>query len=178
MSRRLARRRERIRRLILTLLLAASAGACASDQAELVATADVDPPPRDAVLADGGWPEAAAWIARENADGRPVLVNVFASWCVPCRREIPLLLDAYDENPDVAFLGIDHLDQRDNAERFIDEMDIRFPTIYDVGGDFALTIGARGMPTTVVFDTSGVIVGHRTGELTRASLEELLDAVR
>lgn len=131
----------------------------------------------DAYLADGGWDEAAAWIARENAAGRPVLVNVFASWCVPCRREIPLLLDSYDSNPDVAFLGVAHLDQRDNAHRFVEEMDVRFPTIYDVAGDFAMTLGARGMPTTVVFDTEGRIAALRTGELTATSLQELLDAV-
>lgn len=177
MCRRAASRRVKAYRLVM-LLLALGLVACTSDQAELIATAAVDPPPRDAVLADGGWDEAAAWIHRENLEGRPVLVNVFASWCVPCRREIPLLLEVYDENPQVAFLGIAHLDQRDNAERFIEEMDVRFPTIYDVAGDFAMTIAARGMPTTVVFDTRGAIVAHRTGELTRASIEELLDAVR
>ena len=165
-------------RIVSLMAVVAIVAACGSDGPTSVKQSDVEPPPRDAVLADGGWDEAAAWIYRENSEGRPVLVNVFASWCVPCRREMPLLLDAFDANTNIAFLGIDHLDQRDNAEQFIDEMGIRFPTIYDVAGDFALTIEARGMPTTVVFDVNGDMVGHLTGELTRASLEELLDKVR
>ncbi|MEX2563133.1 MAG: TlpA disulfide reductase family protein [Nitriliruptoraceae bacterium] len=168
-----------IRPLMVGLLaVAVIAVACSAQESLRAGPADAEPPPRDAVLADGGWDEAAAWIYRENSFGRPVLVNVFASWCIPCRREMPLLLEAFDANDDIAFLGIDHLDQRDNAERFIDEMGIRFPTIYDVTGDFALTIEARGMPTTVVFDLNGEIAGHRTGELTRTSLEELLDKIR
>lgn len=135
-------------------------------------------PPRDAVLADGGWEEAAAWIRRENEADRPVLVNILASWCGPCKRELPMLLDAYDANPDIAFLGVDHLDARKDAERFVDEMDIRFPTIFDIEGDVAFTLEGRGMPTTVLFDTDGRLVAHHTGELTPNALEELLDTVR
>jgi thiol-disulfide isomerase/thioredoxin len=161
--------------LVLALLLAA----CGSDTVDV---RDVEPPasvpPRDAHLADGGWPETAAWIRRENEAGRPVLVNIFASWCLPCERELPLLLDAAADNPDIAFLGIDHLDQRDDAERFVAEMAVSFPTIYDIAGDVAFALEARGMPTTVVFDVDGRLAGHRTGELTRGSLEELLDEVR
>lgn len=135
-------------------------------------------PPRDAQLADGGWPETAAWIARENALERPVIVNIFASWCIPCRREMPLLIDVEAEHPDVAFLGIDHLDQRDDGERFVAEMGITFPTIYDIAGDVAAALHARGMPTTVGFDRDGTLVMHKTGELTRQSLAELIAAVQ
>lgn len=135
-------------------------------------------PPVDADLADGGWPEAAAWIQRANDDGRPVLVNIFASWCGPCEREMPLLVDAAQAHPEVAFLGIDHLDQRANAERFVEEQGIEFATIFDIAGDFAAAVEARGMPTTVVFDTDGVLVARHTGELTSTSLASLLDEVR
>lgn len=135
-------------------------------------------PPRDADLAEAGWPETAAWIAREAEADRPVLVNIFASWCGPCRREMPLLLDAADANPEITFLGVDHVDRFEDGRAFVDELGITFPTLYDINGDVAFAVGGRGMPTTVVFDAQGRLAGRVIGELTEASLEQLLDAVR
>ena len=134
-------------------------------------------PPADAVLFPGGWPEAAAFIAREAEAGRPTVVNLFASWCAPCRAEMPMLLRARDEHPQVTFLGIDHLDPRDAGQEFVTELGIDFPTIHDPEGDVAFAVGARGMPTTVAFDRQGELAGRVIGELSQASLEQLLDAV-
>lgn len=136
-----------------------------------------DAPPPDAYLEPGGWPEAAAFVAREAASGRPTLINIFASWCGPCEREIPLLLETRDANPDVAFLGIDHLDKLEDGEAFIDELGIDFPTIHDLDGDVAFAVGGRGMPTTVIFDRDGRLTGRVVGELTESSLDELLSSV-
>jgi thiol-disulfide isomerase/thioredoxin len=63
-------------------------------------------PPPDADLAPADWPATAAWIRREVEAGRPVLMNLFASWCIPCKREMPMLLAAADAEPDIAFLGV------------------------------------------------------------------------
>lgn len=134
-------------------------------------------PPTDAELVDGGWPEAAAFVAREAAEGRPTVVNIFASWCRPCEREMPMLLATADERPEVAFLGIDHQDRREDAEAFVADLGIDIPTIFDPEGDVAYTVGARGMPTTVAFDADGRLVGRVVGELTEQSLAQLLDEV-
>ncbi len=166
------------RAAVLLCVSALLISGCGNDVLSVNDAPDPDTvPPQDAVLADGGWPETAAWIARENAAGRPVVVNIFASWCVPCRREMPLLLDAARAHNDIAFLGIDHLDQRDNAEAFVEEYAVDIPTIYDVAGDVAAALHARGMPTTVAFDTEGTLIAHHTGELTASSLQQLLDDV-
>lgn len=140
--------------------------------------APAEVPPPDADLFPGGWEEAAAWIAREADAGRPSLVNIFASWCGPCEREMPMLIAAADANPDIAFLGIDHLDRLEDGREFVDRLGVSFPTIHDLDGDVAAAVGARGMPTTVVFDADGVLVGRAVGELTESSLEQLLDEVR
>jgi thiol-disulfide isomerase/thioredoxin len=129
-------------------------------------------------LVPGGWPEAAAYIATQAEAGRPTLVNIFASWCGPCRAEMPLLLEARDANPDIAFLGIDHLDRLEDGEAFVDELGVDFTTIHDLNGDVAFAVGGRGMPTTVVFDREGQLVARYVGELGEASLDELLDQVR
>jgi thiol-disulfide isomerase/thioredoxin len=135
-------------------------------------------PGRDSRLAEGGWPEAAAFIAREAEAGQATLVNIFASWCGPCRAEMPMLIEASEANPEVTFLGIDHQDRLADGEAFVDEFGIDFATIYDVEGDVAFAVGGRGMPTTVVFDRDGRLAGRVVGELTPASLESLLDEVR
>lgn len=135
-------------------------------------------PSVDARLVSGSWPEAAAFIAREARAGNPTLVNIFASWCGPCRAEMPMLLEARDANPEVTFLGIDHLDRREDGEAFVEELGIDFATIHDLQGDVAFAVGGRGMPTTVVFDRDGQLAGRVVGELTENSLAQLLDAIR
>lgn len=135
-------------------------------------------PPVDARLASGGWPEAAAFIAREAEAGNPTLVNIFASWCPPCRAEMPMLLESDEANPEITFLGIDHQDRYEDGEEFVDEFDVDFATIHDLDGDVAFAVGGRGMPTTVVFDDEGRLAGRVVGELTEQSLEDLLDEVR
>lgn len=135
-------------------------------------------PPRDAVLGEAGWSEVAGWIRRETDAGRPVLMNLFASWCEPCKRELPLLVDAAAENDDITFVGIDHQDQRANAETMLEDYAVTYPTLYDQAGETAFEVGARGMPTTVVFDRDGQLAGRVIGELTEASLDKLLEEAR
>lgn len=154
----------------------------ASETSGEVNVYDVNPPdvtpPRDAHLVTGGWPEAAAYIAREADDDRATLVNIFASWCVPCRSEMPMLVEASEEHNDVAFLGIDHMDRLEDGEEFVDEHTVEFATIHDLDGDVAYAVGSRGLPTTVVFDRDGRLAGRVVGELTATSLNNLLDEVR
>lgn len=135
-------------------------------------------PPPDAELVAAGWPEVAAWIRRENDAGRPVVVNFFASWCAPCERELPLLIETARSETDVAFLGINHTDQRPLAEAMIEKYGLDFPTLYDAPGEIAYEVGARGLPTTVAFDTDGRMVSRVFGELNETNLEQLLSEVR
>jgi cytochrome c biogenesis protein CcmG, thiol:disulfide interchange protein DsbE len=136
-------------------------------------------PPPDADLAPADWPATAAWIRREVDDGRPVLVNLFASWCIPCKREMPMLLEAAETETGFAFLGVATNDTQADARGLVEELDITIPTLFDThGDDVAFAFAARGMPTTVVFDREGRLVGRAVGELTPRSLADLLDAAR
>ena len=149
-----------------------------ADDGLRVGTPTVDAPARGSVLADGGWHEAAAFIAAAGADGRPTIVNLFASWCPPCVREMPLLVAASERAVDVEFLGVAHLDARADAARFVAAQGIPFTTLLDLDGEVAAAVGGRGLPVTVAFDRDGVMVARVFGEIGEADLERLLREVR
>lgn len=135
-------------------------------------TGAVEVPPVDADLATAGWPEAAAWIAREADAGRPVVLNVFASWCEPCEEEAPILAGLSRELTEVSFLGVAHQDQLDAAREFVEEHELPFATLYDIGGEVARGVGSHGMPTTAFFDREGRLVGLHVGPLSEDELRD------
>lgn len=165
-------------------VLAVALGGCGgNDVADVVAgeavaaAGDVEVPPRDADLAPAGWPEAAAWIAREAEADRPVVVNLFASWCGPCADEAPALRAVALELPDVAFLGVDHQDLLEDGRAFVEEHDVPFPTLFDIGGEVARAIGSTGMPTTAFFDRDGRLVDLHVGPLSEDELRDRIDGL-
>lgn len=108
--------------------------------------------------------------------GTPVVLNIWASWCVPCRREMPVLREAYARFGDqVAFIGVNHLDQRDEAIDFVAETGVGYPSGYDPDGSVARTYGAFGVPTTYFITASGRIVAAKTGELSSEELSSQID---
>jgi cytochrome c biogenesis protein CcmG, thiol:disulfide interchange protein DsbE len=128
----------------------------------------------DGVLVPGTVDDVAATVARNVADGRPTVVNLFASWCAPCEREMPLLLDAATARPDVAWLGVAHADVRLPAEQWVERLGVDIPSVFDPDGTVAEAVGLRGMPTTLFVAADGTVVAQHTGELTEALLEGYL----
>jgi cytochrome c biogenesis protein CcmG/thiol:disulfide interchange protein DsbE len=89
-------------------------------------------------------------------DGTPVLVNFWGSWCPPCREEMPRLVAAHDEFGDrVQFLGVDIMDDRTEAKRFMEEYGMTFPSVFDVPDAIKTSLGQFGQPTTVFFRADG-----------------------
>lgn len=119
--------------------------------------------------------EGGATVRLADFAGRPVVVNFFASWCVPCRAEMPAF-EAVARSLDgrVAFVGIDHRDSRRLARRLLDETGVSYPAAYDPGGSVAAAYRLFGMPTTVFVGPGGTLVARRTGEMSRAELERAL----
>lgn len=110
--------------------------------------------------------------------GTPVIVNVWASWCAPCRTEMPLLERAartFDGR--VAFVGVASRDARDDAQRFLDDIGVTYPNVFDATGDVRKALSLRGFPTTYVFDADGnllhAIVGGVSEQRLAAQLEDL-----
>ena len=122
-------------------------------------------------LREGGEPVRLA-----DYRGRPVVVNFWASWCVPCRREMPAFeVVAKRMRGKVAFIGVNHQDGRTGALALLDETGVTYPAGYDPEGTVAKAYGLIGMPSTIFVSANGEIVGRRTGGLTSAELERAID---
>ena len=108
--------------------------------------------------------------------GRPVVVNFFASWCEPCRKELPALAEAHRRYGDrVAFVGVDHADSRTNAIEMLDQAGVAYPAGYDPRGVTAPAFGLRGLPDTVFVTADGRVLETVRGELDRQGIEERVE---
>ena len=112
--------------------------------------------------------------------GSIAVVNVWASWCSPCRAEEPTLSAMARQNPDINFVGILTRDNPVNAEAFIRKQNSPYPTLIDdsVLIGFSKSLPANAIPTTLVIDKNGYVAGRISGVVTIASLTELIEKVK
>jgi thiol-disulfide isomerase/thioredoxin len=121
-------------------------------------------------------------VSLSDFRGKVVVVNVWGSWCGPCRAEAPMLAQAARElaKKDVVFLGIDSRDpSQDAAKAFVRRFDVPYPSLYDQQGSTLLafrgTLTPNSVPSTVVVDPQGRVSGSVLGSLTRTTLDDLVD---
>lgn len=170
-----ARRRRRWPWLLLLALVGLSATAV------LGVGLGRDPTVVDSILLDEPAPELAGPTLGggtfDLADhrGKVVLVNVWASWCPPCRREYPLLERAAAQLPasDFQLVGIDTQDTVEDAQAFLDEMGgSNYPNVLDPDGRWGVEWGIFGVPETFVVDRDGRLRAKYVGELRPGWIEE------
>jgi thiol-disulfide isomerase/thioredoxin len=107
----------------------------------------------------------------EDYEGKPVILNFWASWCVPCREEMPALQRIYEQyNPDgLVILGINQtfVDDLETARTFVQELSLTFPNVRDDEGDISGSLyRAMGLPTSVFIGQDGAIAHVQVGQLT------------
>jgi cytochrome c biogenesis protein CcmG, thiol:disulfide interchange protein DsbE len=111
-------------------------------------------------------------------EGTPVVVNFWGSWCPPCREEMPRLVAAHDEFGDrVQFLGVDILDSRDDADAFMEEFGMTFPSVFDVPDAIKTSLGLYGQPVTVFLRADGSHAFDWTGPISDDILARQLTAI-
>lgn len=109
------------------------------------------------------------------SDGRPTVVNLWASWCAPCRREMPLLQSVSAEaGGQVRFVGVDVQDTDGPAAALLASTGVRYEQRRDPEGVVLSALRAPGLPVTVVFASDGRRVARRVGEVDRRWLEQAL----
>ncbi|MGB8348870.1 MAG: TlpA disulfide reductase family protein [Gaiella sp.] len=102
-------------------------------------------------------------LAVADLRGKAVVVNFWASWCIPCRDEAPVLQKTYERYRDqgLVVLGVDVNDFRQDARRFMKRYGLSYPVVYDGKGSTVGKWGVRGFPETFFVDRSGKLVGER-----------------
>jgi cytochrome c biogenesis protein CcmG/thiol:disulfide interchange protein DsbE len=153
------------RSLILLFVLAACAGPAADSGAAPVAPA--------AELPQITFEEFEALLTSLD---KPAVVNVWASWCIPCRAEAPLLNAAYEKYGDrVVFIGVDVQDTQAGAREFLDEFGLPFVHYFDPKRDIANKLGGFGVPNTFFFAPGGVLINSHLGILDERTLALNID---
>ena len=105
-------------------------------------------------------------ISFSDLRGRAIVLNFWASWCVPCRREARTLEQASRAFAgQVTFLGVDHQDGSTTALDFINEFHVSYPSGYDPDGNVAPRFGLIGLPSTLFISPDGEILGQVTGAI-------------
>ena len=125
-------------------------------------------------------------ISLADYEGRVVVLNVWGSWCGPCRKEAPLLGEAARElaKDDVAFVGVNTRDSsQDQGLAFQRRYDVPYPSIFDPSGRtllaFSGTLNPSAIPSTVVLDEQGRVAASILGEVpSRRTLVDLVEDVR
>jgi thiol-disulfide isomerase/thioredoxin len=107
------------------------------------------------------------------------VVNVWASWCSPCRAEAPTLVALANKFSEVEFIGILTRDNPANAEAFERRFKIPYPTVIDdsILSGFRGSLSANAIPTTVILDEQGRVAARISGVVTVASLSQLIERV-
>lgn len=111
--------------------------------------------------------------------GKPTVVNLWATWCPPCRREMPVLQQAQGANADVNFVFVNQGEKADAIQRFINQQQLTLRNVLvDERLQTGSALGHRALPTTLFFDARGQLVSTRIGELSQATLAQRLSELR
>jgi thiol-disulfide isomerase/thioredoxin len=121
-------------------------------------------------------------VKLEDFSGQPVVINCWASWCMPCMVEMPYFQAAYEAyGDDVAFLMVDMNaygnDTKEAAQKAIEEGGYTFPVYYDDDASLALAYSISATPSSIFVDKEGQLVAYHTGTLSEEKLETYLLAL-
>jgi cytochrome c biogenesis protein CcmG/thiol:disulfide interchange protein DsbE len=124
---------------------------------------------------DGGAPLSLSQYA-----GRAVVLNFWASWCIPCKQENPALVRAYERyrTSDVVIIGILYQDSTDSGRAYVRDLGVLWPTVADEDGRVSLSYGVFGIPETYFIGADGVIAGRHIGPIDEQTLITGIEAIR
>ena len=118
-------------------------------------------------------------VALAQMAGKPVVVNLWATWCPPCRREMPVLGAAQKRHPEVQFVFANQGERADTVSGYLSEQAFQLDNVLlDPNHEFSRLLGSGALPTTLFFDAGGRLVEQRMGELSAATLTQKLQLLK
>lgn len=119
-------------------------------------------------------------VTLESFFGKPIVLNMWASWCPPCKAEMPYFEEAYKENSDIQFMMVNMTsgDSRSDADKLLKEEGYTFPVFYDTDGIAAYVYNASSLPMTIFIDENGDLVTYANGSLSKEQLQQGIDMIR
>ena len=141
----------------------------------------------DAAAESAAAPDFTAYDADGNAVqlsdyfGKPLVLNFWASWCGPCKSEMPAFQQAYEQEDGVQFLLVNMTGGREtqaDAEALLAEEGYTFPVLFDLDLDAAMTYGVTALPTTYFLDAEGNLVAWAQGAIDAETLQKGLSMIR
>lgn len=118
-------------------------------------------------------------VSLADLKGKPIILNFWASWCIPCREEAPLLTGAaaaYSASG-LRVLGVVYQDSAENARKFMLEYGQTYPGLLDPEGRTAIDYGVFGIPETFFIDRDGIVRSHQVGALVAADLKRQVERI-
>lgn len=113
-----------------------------------------------------------------DSSGQITVLNAWASWCAPCLTEMPILIEAQAQYPDVQFLGLNSIDEQTSASQFAEDLGLTFDSIRDPEGELLASIPGvppRALPSSIVIDKQGRIATRIIGPVEDGQLNDILD---
>ena len=119
-------------------------------------------------------------VTLSDMQGKPVIVNFWASWCPPCKAELPYFQDAYDQyGSEIRFMMVDLTDGRretnTTVQQFLKDTGYTFPVFYDRTGEASYAYELYSIPVTVGIDPEGKLVYHKIGAMSENEMQDLID---
>jgi len=172
--------------LLMLLALAILVASCSAPEAvelpQVVAVPQAveapqvgEPAPDFQIISSNGQPGSLS-----DFHGKPVLINFWATWCSPCRSEMPYIQQVYEEwsGQGLVVLAINIGESSSQVERFIQAYNLSFPVLLDMAGKVAEQYNIRYIPTTYFVDGSGIIRDIRIGPFSSAAeIEDILTKI-
>ena len=119
-------------------------------------------------------------LSSESLDGEVVILNFWASWCIPCRQEHPVLVRATRTYPDsvARVVGVVYQDGRSSARRFMERLGGEWPSLMDPGSRIAIDYGVYGVPETFFLAPDGTVAKKHIGPVTWDLVTSTVDSLR
>ena len=107
--------------------------------------------------------------------GNTLVVSLWSTWCVPCRRELPQLQEFAAKHHDVSVVAVNLGDKLDSVAAYADEIGLTMPVIIDTEGRVSSALGVTSVPSTLVIDLHGKVIATHVGEITADELAVLVE---